>query len=173
MRNIILILTAFLMSWSNAQALEVGDIYYSDKTTSKDLNSSKLPIGLVYWVNDAKDYALVMALPQPADMNQVTAKAQCDNYEPLGTAKGDWHLPNLIEAMRMVSQKWNGIADNKFSTLNTKLAKVTTGQALKNSYYWTTAYQYKWKVNPSTGDFSYDGTTSNNRSVRCVTIIKK
>lgn len=161
------------MSWSNAQALEVGDIYYSDKTTSKDLNSSKLPIGLVYWVNDAKDYALVMALPQPADMNQVTAKAQCDNYEPLGTAKGDWHLPNLIEAMRMVSQKWNGIADNKFSTLNTKLAKVTTGQALKNSYYWTTSYQYKWKVNPSTGDFSYDATTSNNRSVRCVTIIKK
>lgn len=161
------------MSLSAAQALEVGDIYYFDKSTSKDLDPDKLPIGLVYWVNDAKDYALVMALPQPTDMNLTTAQAQCNNYEPLGTAKGDWHLPNLIEAMHMVSQKWNSIVDNKFTVLNDKLGKVTTGQALKNSYYWTTSYNYYWKVNPSTGDFSYDTTTSNNRSVRCVTIISK
>lgn len=68
----------------------------------------------------------------------------------------------------MITQRNNGVSDNKFTILNNKLTKVETGQALKNDYYRTLGCQNKWKVNPSTGDMNYDATTSESRVIRCV-----
>lgn len=74
----------------------------------------------------------------------------------------------MKQGFSMITQKWNGVSDNKFTVVNTKLGQIETGQALKNDYYWTLGYQNKWKVNPSTGDMNYDASTSGSRAVRCV-----
>ena len=168
MYRFLTIILAALLWCHNAGAVDVGDIYYSDRTFSTNLNSSKMPIAVVYWVNTDKTKAYVLALRQPENMTLSVAKTQCANFSTLGTNSGDWDLPTMKQAFNMITQRWNGVSDNKFSVVNSKLGKIETGQALKNDYYWTLGYQNKWKVNPSTGDMSYDGSTSGSRAVRCV-----
>ena len=170
MKKILLSFPALLISlWSfNAAAVDVGDIYYSDKRFDTNLVSSKMPIAVVYWVNTDKTTAYVLALRQPENMTLSVAKTQCANFSTLGTNAGDWELPTMKQGFSMITQKWNGVSDNKFTVVNTKLGQIETGQALKNDYYWTLGYQNKWKVNPSTGDMNYDASTSGSRAVRCV-----
>lgn len=170
MKKILLSFPALLISlWSfNAAAVDVGDIYYSDKSFNSSIVSSKMPIGVVFWVNTDKSQAYVLALNQPSNMAISVAKTQCANFSTLGTKAGDWKLPSMKQGFSMITQRNNGVSDNKFTILNNKLTKVETGQALKNDYYWTLGYQNKWKVNPSTGDMNYDASTSGSRAVRCV-----
>lgn len=168
MKKLLLIIGLLLLFSEKVQAVEVADVYYHDKTFSTEVDSAKMPIGVVYWVNIDRTKGYVLALLQPADMTLSVAKTQCANFSTLGTSAGEWKLPTMEQGFKMITQRWNGVSDNKFSVVNAKLGKITTGQALKNSYYWTLGYQNKWKVNPSTGDMNYDASTSNSRSVRCV-----
>lgn len=167
MKKILIITT--LMLWSfNALAVEVGDVYYHDKSFSTEVETAKMPIGVVYWVNIDRTTGYVLALLQPADMDLATAKTQCANFSTLGTNAGNWKLPTMEQAFKMVTQRWNGVIDQKFSVINRKLSKITTGQALKSGNYWTLGYRNKWSVNPSSGDFTYNSGNTGNRAVRCV-----
>ena len=51
MKKILLSFPALLISlWSfNAAAVDVGDIYYSDKSFNSSIVSSKMPIVVVFW----------------------------------------------------------------------------------------------------------------------------
>lgn len=167
MKKIFLLCTTLLLWHSPAQATDVGDIYYSDKTFSTNLNSSKMPIGVVFWANVDQTKCYVLALPQPADMNLATAKSQCANFSTLGTSAGNWKLPTMKQAFQMRTQQWLGVSDNKFTNLNKKLTSITTGQALKASDYWTLGYSNQFTVNPSTGAIKFAGS-GGTRSVRCV-----
>lgn len=161
------LLTAMMLPFA-AQAVEVGDIMYYDKTYSTTIDTSKMPIGVVYWVNTDRTKGYVLSLPQPADMNLATAKSQCANFSTLGTNAGEWKLPTMHQGFTMMTRRWNGTTDNKFTNINAKLATITTGQPLKSSYYWTLSRSNYWAPNPSSGQFYYNTSTSGNRSVRCV-----
>ena len=83
-----------LLECHTAQAVAIGDTYYSDKTFSAELVASKTPIGLVYWVSPGGDFGLIMQLEQPANtMNYYGANLYCNEYKTEGTKAGDWWLP--------------------------------------------------------------------------------
>ena len=58
-----LLLSSLLLAGS-AAAVEVGDIYYSDKTFSSSVQSGKKAIGVVYWVSTNKDFGYIVALEE-------------------------------------------------------------------------------------------------------------
>ena len=62
-----------------ARAVEVGDIYFSDKTFASSMQSGKKAIGLVYWVSANKDYGYIMSLEEPGEgtMNPYNANIYC------------------------------------------------------------------------------------------------
>lgn len=162
-----------------ALAVEVGDIYYDDKTFSSDVLTSKRPVGLVYWVADRKDHGYIMQLDQnAAQMNYYLANQYCAGYYTGGTKAGDWSVPRRIELNRMGTEKWLGVANDKFNYLNTRLAAIKTtneqiGKPLiANQYYWSDSY-YGYAFYLNIGGYAYKGTgtgqsDSNFAYVRCV-----
>lgn len=147
-------------------AVEVGDIYYHDNTFDNTYLSSKMPVGLVYWVSARKDHGFIMALNQPDDMTYDNAIAYCKSYQILGVAKGTWHVPNRLELVHLGKEQWDGTANDKFNQLNNKLATITgIGEKLKaGSYYWArSSAKYLMKLD------TYGVTTgSSSGAVRCV-----
>lgn len=160
-----LILISLLLSWPLAVfSVEVGDIFYHDGTFNKTLDSSKVPVGLVYWVSARRDHGYIMALDQPAKMNYTSAVSYCDSYITLGTTKGQWKLPNLMEGLRMGNEQINGVKNTKFTTLNSKLNTIPNGQQLvADQYYWiesrsgtlTTLNKYGFTSSTSTSAMNY------------------
>ena len=76
-----LLLSATLLAPA-ARAVEVGDIYFSDKTFASSMQSGKKAIGLVYWVSANKDYGYIMSLEEPGEgtMNPYNANIYCLEY---------------------------------------------------------------------------------------------
>lgn len=167
MKKSILLVLGIILWNSPAFATDVGDIYYSDKTFSTNLNTSKMPIGVVYWTNQDQTRCYILALPQPASMALSNATTQCANFSTLGTSAGNWSVPTMKQAFQMRTQQWLGVSDNKFTVLNKKLSEIETGQALVNENYWTNGYQNSFTYNPSTGAMSFAGN-GGSRRVRCV-----
>lgn len=154
-----------------AQAVEVGDIYYHDGTFSNTFTSDKMAVGLVYWVSARKDYGFIMALNQPDDMTYGNAEAYCQSYQVLGIPKGTWHVPNRMELLHMGKEQWNGTANDKFTQLNAKLATITgIGESLKSgSMYWARSQsRYRFKLD-AYGVDTQSGASATG-AVRCVMI---
>ena len=134
---LIVFATTLLYTNSSPNAAEVGDILYHDGTFDKTVLSDKVPIGVVFWVSDRRDHGYVLTLEQPAKMAYSSAISYCNSYKTLGTAAGDWKLPNAMEILRMGNERINGVTNTKFNTLNTKLKSIPNGQELLASqYYW-------------------------------------
>ena len=64
MKKLALLLTVLTLTFP-AQAVEIGDIYYSNKSFSSTPVDGLLPIGIVWQVNDAGNGGLIVALEQP------------------------------------------------------------------------------------------------------------
>ena len=173
---------ALLWGWSitSAQAVEVGDIYFSDGTFNSSMQTGKKAIGLVYWVSPGKDFGLIMSLEEPSStLNAYNADVYCEEYYTEGTYAGDWWLPKRIEMLRMGNEKINGTANNKFTTLNNKLNTITKPTGGKATVLSATNYisrsNYAYMFNPSTGAITAGSTANNNQSsgnkyrVRCIT----
>lgn len=64
MKKLALLLTVLTLAFP-AQAIEIGDIYYSNKSFSSTPVDGLLPIGIVWQVNDAGNGGLIVALEQP------------------------------------------------------------------------------------------------------------
>lgn len=167
-------------SFSHAQAVEIGDIYYSDGTFASSMQTGKKAIGLVYWVSPGKDFGLIMSLEEPSTtQNAYNADVYCEEYYTEGTYAGDWWMPKRIEMLRMGNEQINGKNNNKFTTLNNKLKTVTkstggTATALSAASYISSS-GYAYSFNPSTGAITAGSTAYNNQSnnnkfrVRCIT----
>lgn len=170
MKKIYLAISALVLFSSVAQAVEVGDIMYNDKTTSSKANvSGKIPVGLVYWVNLTKDHGYVMQLGQPVADTWANAKNYCDKYATAGFNIGSWRLPDLPELVRMSKQTWNGVSDDKFKVLNAKLATITGfGEQLVSDWYHShTNSSAGVMVYLSTGQV-YTSTVGDSRRFRCM-----
>lgn len=166
-----LIILAILLSPNNSGAAEVGDIYFHDKTFGSSVGEGKLPIGMVFWVSKSKNHGLVMQLNQPAAIPWTDARAYCANLTTLGTKIGDWHLPSLMEMLRMSKSTWGGgTTDNKFNYLNNKLTALTgIGEAMVAANYHTFAANGGVMLNPSTGVPGYAGSlNTGTQRARCV-----
>ena len=169
-------LAAGLWSAAPCQAVDVGDVFYSDGTFSSTIteDANKLPIGLVYWVSISKDSGLIMSLKQPADMNYTDAVKHCDNYEVLGTTPGSWRLPDLPEQINMGLEIWNGVSNDKFNVLNNRLGKISIAQKLlTGQYHSNTTGSAGTSVDLSTGLIQTEaGTSSGTKHVRCIRVFK-
>lgn len=157
----------------SAEAVEVGDIYYHDKTFSPivKIDGAKMPIGLVYWVYPSKDHGYIMALNQPVADTFVNALRYCGNYTTLNTRVGDWRLPDFQQMVVMGNEQWNGVKNNKFTVLNQKLATITgIGEALVAEWYNSnTTNSGGIQVFPSTGNQAWGGVVSaNSVRFRCI-----
>ena len=163
-----------------ARAVEVGDIYFSDKTFASSMQSGKKAIGLVYWVSANKDYGYIMSLEEPGEgtMNPYNANIYCLEYFTEGTKAGDWKLPQRIEMIRMGYEKNNGQVTDKFTIVNKKLRSVTKadGKAatqLTATYYITNSYT-PYAFAPNNGTYSGGGGwlagNANKYRVRCITV---
>lgn len=174
-----LLLSATLLAPA-ARAVEVGDIYFSDKTFSSSMQSGKKAIGLVYWVSANKDYGYIMSLEEPAEgtMNPYNANIYCLEYFTEGTKAGDWKLPQRIEMIRMGKEINNGQVTDKFTIVNKKLQSVTKadGKAatqLTGAYYVTNSYT-PYGFAPNNGTYTVGGGwlagNANKYRVRCITV---
>lgn len=162
------------------EAVEVGDIYYDDKSFSAELDLTKRPIGLVYWVGNSKDYGYIMQLDQnTSTLNYYYANQYCNTYYTASTKAGDWRIPDRIELIRMGTEQWNGVKNNKFNDLNTKLASIKSNteqigrQLYSDSYYWSASYYGQTFYLNTDGvidkqNNSNQGDTSNLAYVRCI-----
>ena len=166
-----------LSSWANA--VEVGDIYYTDKTFSSTVQSGKKAAGMVYWVSANKDYGYIMSLEEPATtLNPYNANVYCQEYQIDGKTLGEWRLPYFVELVRMGNETINGQNNNKFTTLNNKLKTLTkpsggAATALSSANYVTKSYNPQ-VFNPSTGVPSTGGGgwkagSGTKYKVRCIT----
>ena len=135
---------AIFFCWSyTAQAVDIGDIFYHDGSFDKTVKDDKVPVGLVYWVSQKHDHGYIMSLDQPAPMTYVSADSYCNSYVTLGTTQGEWKLPNAMELLRMGNERINGVSNTKFTTLNSKLKTLPTGQQLvADQYYWIKSRGY-------------------------------
>ena len=86
-----------------ADEMEIGDFFYSDGTTSTRLESSKTPIGIVFWSGDptAEDAALKRDHPGcthglVVSLRQDAAPWQ-SGYEAYGKAAGEWVSANVTD----------------------------------------------------------------------------
>ena len=165
-----------------ARAVEVGDIYFSDKTFASSMQSGKKAIGLVYWVSPNKDFGLIMSLEEPAsNLNAYNADVYCSEYFTDGTLAGDWWLPKRIEMLRMSTEKINGTSNNKFTVLNNKLKTITKADGKAAAQLSAAAYVTRsglcYNFNPSSGGISQSGSANNAQSsgatfkVRCITAL--
>ena len=94
MKKLALLLTVLTLAFP-AQAVEIGDIYYSNKSFSSTPVDGLLPIGIVWQVNDAGNGGLIVALEQPGSKNWERAKTYCRLYLTRGTKAGDWFMPDV------------------------------------------------------------------------------
>lgn len=175
------VLVAVMLISSPAKAVDIGDIYFSDKTFSAELVKGKKPIGMVYWVSPSKAFGLVMQLEQPANkMNYYEANRYCNEYMTEGTKAGDWWLPKRMELMRMGIESINKVSNNKFAVLNAKLPQIKDGNTvlgsplLANQYYRANSYYGHLFNLSSTTAISTTGTDDSPTNttkyyVRCVT----
>ena len=118
-----LLLSSLLLAGS-AAAVEVGDIYYSDKTFSSSVQSGKKAIGVVYWVSTNKDFGYIVALEEaPSTMNVFNANVHCLEYYTEGTLAGDWKLPQRIELVRLGKYRVNNTTVNNYAKINITMLK--------------------------------------------------
>lgn len=173
-----LLLSATLLT-SPAVAVEVGDIYYIDKTFSSTVQSGKKAIGLVYWVSANKDYGYIMSLEEPTTtLNPYNANVYCQEYQIDGQTLGEWRLPYLVELVRMGNETIADKSNNKFTTLNNKLKTLTkpsggAATALSSANYVTKSSNPQ-TFNPSTGVPStggggWEAGSGTKYNVRCIT----
>ena len=172
-----LLLSSLLLAGS-AAAVEVGDIYYSDKTFSSSVQSGKKAIGVVYWVSTNKDFGYIVALEEaPSTMNVFNANVHCLEYYTEGTLAGDWKLPQRIELVRLGKHRVNNATVDNYAKINAVLAKVTKANgskatALGNKNYVANS-TYPYAVNPYSGAIGGGGgnaqSSGTKYSVRCVT----
>lgn len=120
-------------------AVEVGDIYYSDKTFDSSIVGGKNPIGLVYWVSPAKDYGRVMALKQPSDKSWQKSIDYCNAYSTTGSKSGSWFLPELIDLKIGMYNELEGYDNPLFAKLNRQLQKINGADLLVDGYYWSSS----------------------------------
>ncbi len=172
-----LLLSSFLLAGS-AAAVEIGDIYYSDKTFSSSVQSGKKAIGVVYWVSTNKDFGYIVALEEaPSTMNVFNANVHCLEYYTEGTLAGDWKLPQRIELVRLGKYKVNGTLVDNYTKINNVLGKVTKANGSKATKLTSKNYvansTYPYAINPSTGVFTGGGGAAQSASasyaVRCIT----
>ena len=173
--------TIFLLSilvCRNASAVEVGDIYFSDKTFSSSMQSGKQAIGLVYWVSPNKDFGYIMALDEASsNMNVFNANVYCLEYYTEGTLAGDWKLPQRIELIRMGKYRVNGTTTDNYTAMNNILGRVTKadGKAATklSSKNYVANSSYPYAFNPATGRITGGGGTAQGAAasygVRCIT----
>ena len=78
MKKLALLLTVLTLAFP-AQAVEIGDIYYSNKSFSSTPVDGLLPIGIVWQVNDAGNGGLIVALEHrdPKTGNEPKPTAVC------------------------------------------------------------------------------------------------
>ena len=105
-------------------------------------------------------------------MNYTDATHYCANYEVLGTNPGTWRLPDLPEQIAMGVEFWNGVSNDKFNVLNTKLGKISIAQKLvTGQYHSNTTGLAGTSVDLSTGLIQTQaGTSSGSKHVRCIRV---
>lgn len=132
-------IVCFLSLAKKVDAVEVGDIYYSDKTFSENIVKEKNPIGLVYWVSPAKDYGRIIALKQSKDKSWQKSIDYCEAYSTKGSKSGSWVLPELIDLKIGVNNGREGYDNPLFMTLNKKLKRINGADLLDDGYYWSSS----------------------------------
>ena len=173
------ILLSSLLLAGSAAAVEVGDIYYSDKTFSSAVQSGKKAIGVVYWVSTNKDYGYIMSLEEPTTtLNPYNANVYCQEYQIDGQTLGEWRLPYFVELVRMGNETINGKNNNKFTTINNKLKTLTKpsggkATAISSANYVTKSYNpHVFNPStgvPSTGGGGWEAGSGTKYKVRCIT----
>lgn len=120
--------------------IAVGDVVYSDGTTSANYNPNKRPIGIVIYVHHSpqKNHGLIMGLEAPLPRTRKEAIIYCNGYSTQGTLAGDWHLPDAGEAWIYSQANPDYVLDN----FNTYLDKAFGGDVLtlKYSYFFSNSY---------------------------------
>lgn len=135
----ILLLLFLLCSPQISSAVEVGDIYYSNKTFNSELLDGLVPIGIVWQVNDNKDKGLIMSLEQPGSKNWEKAKTYCRVYQTRGTKSGDWFLPDFLQLFPINKLQQQRVGAHTFLHLNQKLEKIKSARPLKEDTYLTSS----------------------------------
>lgn len=153
-------------------AIEVGDIYYSNKTFNNQLLEGLVPVGIVWQVNSTKDSGLIMSLEQPGSKNWEKAQTYCRLYQTRGTKSGDWFLPDLLQIFPINKLQQQRVGAHTFLHLNDKLEKIKSARPLKNDTYLTSSDYAEDKnfavgVKLSTGEIAKVKKKSRN-SFRCM-----
>ncbi len=138
MKKLALLLTVLTLAFP-AQAVEIGDIYYSNKSFSSTPVDGLLPIGIVWQVNDAGNGGLIVALEQPGSKNWERAKTYCRLYLTRGTKAGDWFMPDFLQMFPIDKMQNRRINARTFLHINDRLALVKEARALKEDVYMTSS----------------------------------
>ena len=138
MKKLALLLTILALAFP-AQAVEIGDIYYSNKSFSSTPVDGLLPIGIVWQVNDAGNGGLIVALEQPGSKNWERAKTYCRLYLTRGTKAGDWFMPDFLQMFPIDKMQNRRINARTFLHINDRLALVKEARALKEDVYMTSS----------------------------------
>lgn len=138
MKKLALLLTILALAFP-AQAVEIGDIYYSNKSFSSTPVDGLLPIGIVWQVNDAGNGGLIVALEQPGSRNWERAKTYCRLYLTRGTKAGDWFMPDFLQMFPIDKMQNRRINARTFLHINDRLALVKEARALKEDVYMTSS----------------------------------
>ncbi len=136
MKKLCLFLFCLLYPFSTL-AVEVGDIYYSNKTFNAKLLDGLIPVGIVWQVNNNKDGGLIMSLEQPGSKNWEKAQTYCRVYQTIGTKSGDWFLPDFLQLFPINKLQQQRIGPHTFLYLNQKLEKIKSARPLKEDTYFT------------------------------------
>ncbi len=131
------LLVAAIITASPVQAVEIGDIYYSNKSFNAKLIEGLQPIGIVWQVNDSKDGGLIIALDQPGSKNWERAQTYCRQYLTRGTKAGEWFLPDFLQMFPIDKMPNRRINHRTFLHLNDRLALIKGARALKEDVYMT------------------------------------
>lgn len=136
------LLSFILVSISHsALAIEIGDIYYSNKSFNSEIIEGLHPIGVVYWVNEDKQSGILISLDQPIAKNWQRSHAYCNLYLTRGTKSGDWHLPSILE-MFPIDKLHNQRIDGKaFFHVNRRLSEIKEARPMNSGLY-ITASEY-------------------------------
>lgn len=151
------------VEFSIKNAVQTGDIVYSDGTTAKTYtySTTKIPIGvaLVTETNSAYNHGIIFQLNQPLPKTRDEAVAYCSLYATAGTSEGDWKLPTLYEMMYLMGWETTPSSTDAslFNNINVALQRVPDADAMG----WFCSYFYNGVANSSYPCPNYYYTSKN------------
>lgn len=138
MKKLALLLTLLTFAFPT-QAVEIGDIYYSNKSFSSTPVDGLQPIGIVWQVNDAGNSGLIAALEQPGSKNWERAQTYCRLYLTRGTKSGDWFMPDLLQMLPIDKMQNRRLNARTFLHINDHLSLVKGARPFKEEVYMTSS----------------------------------